>query len=530
MASYPRNDEFFGSTLHYTTAMSFTETAQRASVFIQHPLSSDCILAVFYAKRDMYYSDNRALHIGKYSLSEIQCTNSTILPTLCISLEHIEVGNELFPGPMGPVLIFKADISGRIYLIAKWYLQVPDGVKPESHENLLPDSKPPAPTNYFLICLQAGLCDRPADSAQSPMLLWRYPLGSLVTPEDVRMDLSVREKQINCYRFDRADTRLVHCQLIPHVSWKSCSIRNQFIYNPYRLEDYRTCWFHCIQRWLADDLVLAYRTTCGALRLCMFRVPVMDESRVEASYPLYAFNLLSTVSEESVVVPLLPASSSSVNYIFCWDRTELGFTFALDTTRLESLPVIRDSDATIKTGRKPSNPTEISMPSSYTDIFVELLQNALLLSSNLGPTIRTNEGFVQTCNETRLDTLPTMTSPRVDVSLQEQYQHLMRSANQHCGRAHLRQMYRNIAHTINQWLKLDQQNSPALQFASICDSVMRSPDSGLSVNDSKRSPDVLQPLGFVNHDCDGKKTHVLQVSMRYDPHLPITHELRIFTV
>ncbi|KAA3672732.1 uncharacterized protein DEA37_0014294 [Paragonimus westermani] len=124
MASYPRNDEFFGSTLYYTTAMSFTETSQRASVFIQHPLSSDCILAVFYAKCDMYHSDNRALHIGKYSLSEIQCTNSTVLPTLCISLEHVEVGNELFPGPMGPVLIFKADISGRIYLIAKWYLQV----------------------------------------------------------------------------------------------------------------------------------------------------------------------------------------------------------------------------------------------------------------------------------------------------------------------------------------------------------------------------------------------------------------------
>ncbi|KAF7257990.1 Tripartite motif-containing protein 2/3 [Paragonimus skrjabini miyazakii] len=487
------------------------ETARRASVFIQHPLSSDYILAVFYAKCGAYYSDSRAMHIGKYSLSELQSANSTVLPTLCISLEYIEVGTELFPGPLGPVLLFKADISGRIYLIAKWRLKALDGVKPDNHVNLLPDSQPPAPTDYFLICLQAGWCDRSVDSTQNPVLLWSYPIGSLVTPEDARMDLSVREKQINWYRFDRADfTRLVHCQLIPDASWSSCSTRNQFIHNPYCPEDYRTCWFHCIQRWLADDLVLAYRTTCGALRLCMLRVPVIDDSRMEVPYPLYAFNLSPAVNEQSIVVPLLLASSSSASYLFCWDRTCFGFVFALDTIRLESLPIIRDSDTSMKPRRKPSNPTKISMPSSCTDIFVELLQSALSLNSNLNPPIRTDDSFTQTCSGTRLDTLPIRTTTHVYVSLQEQYQHLMRSANQHYGTAYLRQMYRNIAHTIHQWINLGQKNPPALQFASVCDSVMRSPDSGLSINDFKPSPDILQPQSLTDHVCDENKTHLLQ--------------------
>ncbi|KAF6776741.1 hypothetical protein AHF37_03570 [Paragonimus kellicotti] len=179
----------------------------------------------------------------------------------------------------------------------------------------------------------------------------------------------------------------------------------------------------------------------------MFRVPVADESRVEVPYPLYAFSLSPAVNEQSIVVPLLLASSSSASYLFCWDRTCFGFVFALDTVRLQSLPVIRDSDTSIKPERKTSNPTKISMPSSCTDIFIELLQSALSLYSNLGSPIRTDDSFAQTCSETRLDTLPTKTATRVYVSLQEQYQHLMRSANQHYG-THTFDKCTEILHTL----------------------------------------------------------------------------------
>ncbi|TGZ76093.1 hypothetical protein CRM22_000021 [Opisthorchis felineus] len=435
---------------------------RRISVVVPHPICPGYALSLFqmsFLTRPslsfVVESHCDPLFVGMFAFAQLVGWNdseSVVFPTYYCSLQTVQFAGLLYPGPTTPVLAFTVDRESKIYLLAPWRPVTSHDCSNEpeiwSAKDNCPDSE------YAVLCLLIDESStETADLHSIPTVLWWAPLCENFSGHVTRVDMMPRPDQTNVYwRQPDEPKRIIRIHLDTSNQRPSSKVVTSYykILNPLGADELIS--FRCIERDIADDLILAERSPDGGILIIMFRVPLrMCQSR-DRSYPLYAFRIPTAQMAYS---PETVTTSSYGDFIYAADAEGYGAMFRFDLREIQLLDIESVAVDFVPSEQHPRTDFEAA---AYWEIVSALLAN--LAAFHQRQNIQTEFG------KTTLPPLTEQVSPlpitRIAVqtaSLRHHWQVLSRKVDQVDTPMELRQLYRKISDTIGSWLDVEQLGS-----------------------------------------------------------------------